>query len=170
MDDERMDDERMDDYERPASRVDLQRVSLWTEISEGFQSTTRLLNRAVTEAFTLDAGEANVLLLLFRSEEGRLAMTHLANEIGFSSGGLTKLGARLAERGLVERASDSKDRRIVYLQLTDDGRTIGNDLCCLISSVVQSTWEDVLTDEQIAGLASAMTVLRKRDPKALLER
>jgi DNA-binding MarR family transcriptional regulator len=87
-------------------------------------------------------------------------MSALAREIGFTSGGLTKVADRLARRDLVERVSASGDRRMVNLALTEAGVQMANDLGCLVSDIVRSLWTDVLGVERASQLAESMAMLR----------
>lgn len=139
---------------------ELDTVASWNDVNEGFQLTNRKLHAAVTNAFNLDQGECDVLLLLGRSPQSGVPMSTLAREIGFSSGGLTKVADRLARRDLVQRVSDSADRRTVNLALTEAGVQMANDLSCLVSDVVRSLWTDVLGLDRATQLAESMAMLR----------
>jgi DNA-binding MarR family transcriptional regulator len=62
-----------------------------------------------------------VLLLLTRADERRLRMSELADRLGLSRSGVTRLVDRLLGEGLVERASCDTDRRGSWAMLTDAG-------------------------------------------------
>ena len=55
---------------------------------------------------------------------GALPMTRLADEIGVALPNATGIIGRLEERGIVERARDAADRRLVLVGLTDQGRRL----------------------------------------------
>lgn len=139
---------------------ELDTVANWIDVNEGFQVTNRKLHAAVTNAFNLDPGECDLLLLLGRSPQGGVPMSTLAREIGFTSGGLTKVADRLARRDLVQRVSNAADRRTVNLALTEAGVHVSNDLSCLVADVVRSLWTDVLGLERATQLAESMAKLR----------
>jgi DNA-binding MarR family transcriptional regulator len=139
---------------------ELDTVSSWIDVNEGFQLTNRKLHAAVTNAFNLDPGECDLVLLLSRSPQSGVSMSTLAREIGFTSGGLTKVADRLARRDLVQRVSDASDRRTVNLALTEAGVRMANDLGCLVSDVVRSLWTDVLGVERATQLAESMAMVR----------
>lgn len=145
---------------RSVTSTELDTIARWTDVSEGFQLTNRKLHAAVSNAFNLDAGECDILLLLGRAPEAGLPMSTLAREIGFTSGGVTKVADRLARRDLVQRAQKPDDRRAVNLALTPAGAQMANDLCCLVSDVVRSLWTDVVGVEKASMLADAMATLR----------
>jgi DNA-binding MarR family transcriptional regulator len=85
-----------------------------------------LLQQA-TDAPLTDAGltrpEFDVLGTLRRVDRD-LTPSRLARETFSSGAAVTKRVRLLAERGLVERHQDARDRRVVHLSLTDEGRAL----------------------------------------------
>ncbi|TDU04639.1 DNA-binding MarR family transcriptional regulator [Streptomyces sp. 846.5] len=85
-----------------------------------------LLQQA-TDAPLIDAGltrsEFDVLGTLRRVDRD-LTPSRLARETFSSGAAVTKRVRLLAERGLVERRQDARDRRVVHLSLTDEGRAL----------------------------------------------
>lgn len=70
---------------------------------------------------------ATLLLLWF---EGPLRPVALAEQIGMTTGGMTKVIDQLAERDLVERSSDAlDDGRGVLVELTGSGRELVSRAC-----------------------------------------
>ena len=55
---------------------------------------------------------------------GALPMSRLAEELGVALPNATGIVNRMAERGLIERRSDSSDRRLVLVMLTEAGRRL----------------------------------------------
>lgn len=55
---------------------------------------------------------------------GPCRLTELAAREGVTQPAMTQLIARMAEQGLVERAADPQDGRVVHVQLTDAGRDL----------------------------------------------
>jgi DNA-binding MarR family transcriptional regulator len=140
---------------------DLDAVTQWGLVIEGFQVTNKKLHRAVADAFSLDPAEAETLLRLTRSPDRRMPMAALAREAAFSTGGFTKIADRLAKRGLVGRAPCADDRRVVYLELTGAGAKLADELQGLVAGIVQSTYIDVLGADRAAMVAEAMADLRE---------
>ena len=85
-----------------------------------------LLQQA-TDAPLIDAGltrpEFDVLGTLRRVDRD-LTPSRLARETFSSGAAVTKRVRLLAERGLVERRQDARDRRVVHLSLTHEGRAL----------------------------------------------
>ena len=63
----------------------------------------------------------HLLLMTLLEAHGPLPMSRVAELLGCGLPTATGLVQRMEERGLVERLHDSDDRRVVMLQLTDDG-------------------------------------------------
>ena len=82
----------------------------------------RELDRELEAAHGLPLTQYEVLLHLEGAPEHRLRMSELARSVLLSQSGVTRLVDRLEARGLVERAPCAEDRRVLWAQLTDDGR------------------------------------------------
>jgi DNA-binding MarR family transcriptional regulator len=143
-----------------ASTDDYETLSRWTSISDSFRATSRAIDQAVSRSFGMDSSETDLVLALSQVPDQRLKMSSLARDMGFSSGGVTKVAGRLITRGLVVREADEADRRIVYLVLSDEGRTVGAALCRLIADVVRSRWSEVLGEHDAELFASAVAAAR----------
>ncbi|MED1472792.1 MarR family winged helix-turn-helix transcriptional regulator [Bacillus salipaludis] len=59
-------------------------------------------------------------------QDGEQRLTDLADEFDFTSGAITVLSDKLEERGFAVRKRYKEDRRIVWLDITDDGRDFIN--------------------------------------------
>lgn len=63
-----------------------------------------------------------VLLRISRADGGRLSMGALAEEVGLTTGGITRLVDRMIDAGLVRRVPCPTDRRVYFAALTTAGR------------------------------------------------
>ncbi len=80
--------------------------------------------RTIREASGLGGSEFEVLLRLARHPDQRTTSARLAEDLSFTSGGLTRLIARMEEAGLLIRHPHPSDRRAVLLEATEHGRTL----------------------------------------------
>ncbi|MFF2298237.1 MarR family winged helix-turn-helix transcriptional regulator [Arthrobacter sp. NPDC058127] len=151
----------MTEHAEAVAGRNLDPVTQWGLVIEGFQITNRKLHRAVAAAFSLDPAEAETLLRLTRSPERRMSMAALAREAAFSTGGFTKIADRLAKRDLVVRTPCADDRRVVYLELTAAGVKLADELQNLVADIVRKTYIDVLGADRAAVVADAMAELRE---------
>lgn len=95
-------------------------LKLWVVLNRAFSAVSELDRRDVA-AMGLTQGEFAVLEVLYH--KGPLLLGEIREKILVSSGGITYLVDRLAEKGLVERRACETDRRASYAALTEEGRT-----------------------------------------------
>lgn len=73
------------------------------------------------KTFAVTLPQFDVLSELERAGQ-RLTMSQLSKELMVSNGNITGVVDRLEKNGLVKRARPEHDRRIQYIELTDEGR------------------------------------------------
>ena len=98
------------------------RLEAWRTFLVAHAQVRRQLERELQAEQSLGLGEYEVLLLLVRAEHRRLRMSELADRLGLSRSGVTRLVDRLEGESLVERTSCDTDRRGSWAQLTEGGR------------------------------------------------
>lgn len=97
------------------------RLETWRSFLVAHAQIRRQLERELQTEQSLGLGEYEVLLLLNRADERRLRMSELADLLGLSRSGITRLVDRLEADALVERALCATDRRGSWTILTDAG-------------------------------------------------
>jgi DNA-binding MarR family transcriptional regulator len=106
------------------------------KLMSGFSCSRDLLNLSPTQRH-----------VLFLTQEGRqLTMTELHKCTGLEKGSLTFVVDQLIEKGLVQRTRDEKDRRKVYVSLTDFGQKQtaihSDEVCRFIQSKLDRLYPD----------------------------
>ena len=139
---------------------DLDIISQWGLVIEGFQSTNKKVHAEIASAFALDPAEAETLLRLIRTPGERMPITRMAREVAFSSGGFTKIADRLAARSLVQRSPCAEDRRVVYLELSVQGRATATELARFTAGLVRTAFVEILGEDRARLVADAMSDLR----------
>ncbi|MBB6455072.1 DNA-binding MarR family transcriptional regulator [Salirhabdus euzebyi] len=79
-----------------------------------------IMNDRVHEELTGD----QFLTMRYIQKNEPCTSSDIANEFGIVKSAVTAQVNRLYEKGLIERDRDSDDRRIVYLRLTTEGKTL----------------------------------------------
>ncbi len=81
-------------------------------------------------------------------------VAELARECQLDSGGMTRLLDRLEAKGLVRRERSSEDRRVVNLELTDEGRAAARNIPAVLCRVQNAALRGFSTQEwqQLHGL------------------
>ena len=97
------------------------------EIAEGLPQRAATLTRLFLRRSGLGISRTEVGVLQALSTRP-WRITDLAAREGITQPGITLLVNRLQQRGWVMRVSDPDDRRVVLVELTDDGRRAFDDL------------------------------------------
>ncbi|WP_338768151.1 MarR family transcriptional regulator [Nocardia vulneris] len=111
-------------------------------------------------AHGLSGMDLNALMRLSRSSDRRLRMSDLATQTALSTSGVTRLVDRLTRAGLVERELDPGDRRSAYAVLTAAGAQRLTEVLPDYLDAVDRWLTGLLTPEQLAGLVTALRVVR----------
>jgi DNA-binding MarR family transcriptional regulator len=98
-------------------------LAAWRGFIRVHASLLRDLDRELEEAHGLPLTHYEVLLHLANAPDGRLRMSDLASSVLLSQSGVSRLVDRLERVGQVVRQPCPEDRRVLYAQLTDAGRT-----------------------------------------------
>lgn len=140
--------------------IDRELLDWWMLVMQGFHATYDSLASELTDRFNLGPGAAEVLVRLLNAPKYRMPMTRLAHETRKSSGGFTKVGDRLCNAGLTRRMTCQDDRRLIYLELTDQGKDMARAISRLVTQIVRARVLTPLGREGFAELADAMRELR----------
>ena len=124
----------------------------------GFLTTHSRLNRRLEEHLRRSSGlshaEYEVLLRLFRSEDGRLRIQTLAESSLLTHSGISRLIDRLEGAGLVTRAEAAEDKRGAYAVLTDHGRVHFEDAARRHTALVHDLFLSHFTEDELETMAS----------------
>ena len=103
--------------------------------------------------------------------DGALSMRALADAIDVSQASTTGIVDRMEQRGLVVRDRDLKDRRIVRVSLTDDGRGVLSGFAVERRDAISGILDE-LSDAELTGFlagARALRLARERHLRRLAE-
>lgn len=141
--------------------VDHELIDWWTQVMQGFQATHDSVVNDLAQRFNLGRGLAGVLLRLLGSPQHRMPMSRLALEAGMSSGGFTKLADRLCAADLARRVSCENDRRVTYLELTEEGEDTAHAVSEAVTQALRTRVLDTLGRDGFSKLADVMRDLRE---------
>src|SRR4051794_21146603 len=96
-------------------------LDVFARLLQAHASLQRILNAELQADHGLTVTDYGVLLRLSHAPDHRMRRTDLADSIGLTASGVTRLLAGLQDGGLVENAACSSDRRVSYAVLTDAG-------------------------------------------------
>jgi DNA-binding MarR family transcriptional regulator len=72
----------------------------------------------------LDLSAAQFIVVASLAGEERKSASDLCKGISYDAGAMTRMLDRLESKGLIRRNRSPDDRRLVYLELTDEGRAL----------------------------------------------
>ncbi|MBM6618085.1 MarR family winged helix-turn-helix transcriptional regulator [Bacillus suaedaesalsae] len=93
-------------------------LKLFVVLSRAYRSVGDLANKSI-QRFGLNPTEFAVLELLYH--KGETPLQQIGGKILIASGSITYVVDKLEKKGLLARKQCSKDRRVTYATLTDDG-------------------------------------------------
>ena len=105
-------------------RGDDDRFVVWTMLLETNSVLVDLLEAELDEVGGLPLTWYDVLAQLEMSAGHRLTMKELSRSVLLSKSGITRLVDRMERAGMIERTPCPSDRRVVYAQVTDEGRSL----------------------------------------------
>lgn len=88
----------------------------------------RPIIRAVHRDINLHLTSPQIQLLQFLENDGPLKMSEIAARLEITLGGVTSLANRMEKAHLIERRRSEEDRRVVRLAITEEGKSLLNDL------------------------------------------
>ncbi len=148
-------DELVEAWHRERADLDLAPVEVFSRISR----LARLLDKARREAFSahrVESWEFDVLAALRRAGRPyQLTPGALVRQTMVTSGTMTNRVDRLAQRGLVERSPDPRDRRGVLVGLTAQGKRTVDGAFETLLAAERGLLAD-LSDDDRAGLAALL--------------
>lgn len=108
----------------PLPGVDDPAITTYGRLLEVVRRLEVVFARTITDRAGLPGPRFELLLRLARTPGEQLTMSELAEQLGVTSGGATRLVDKVAADGLVARTSCSTDRRVNHVALTDAGREV----------------------------------------------
>jgi len=133
------------------------RMTAWRGFIEAHSLVIARLSSELHAEQSLPATWYDVLVQLSEAEGHSLRMHELADRVLLSQSGLTRLVDRLESEGLVQRVRCSEDGRGLFAQLTESGLETLRRAYPTHLRGVREWFSDLLTDEESAVIARAMT-------------
>ncbi|WP_114495714.1 MarR family winged helix-turn-helix transcriptional regulator [Fontibacillus phaseoli] len=121
------------------------------------------LIKAISQEWNKRGGEYNVSFPQFKmlhilNKTGQQKVSHLAEKLGLTSAAITGLTDRLLTEGYVTRDRDEKDRRVVYIAITEKGQEIIQTITENHEESTQTIF-NTLNDEDIMHLKRIFTAM-----------
>ncbi len=142
-----------------ASRCDDDRIHTFGVLLEAMAQLNRIFDRSLREQAGINQSLFEGLLRIERSG-GQLSMGELADQVALTSGGVTRMVARLVEAGHAERRNCETDRRIQYVAITEQGRAVLSHALTIHLGDLEAHFTGNLSDAERDTIVSVMERIR----------
>lgn len=141
---------------QPLCGIDDPAITTYGRLLEVTRRLDQAFAHTLASTFAMPAPRFELLLRLGRTPGEHLTMSELADQLGVTSGGATRLVDKVAADGLVARRSCTEDRRVHHVGLTDQGRELlaavleahradlARELTARLDPAAQSALDDLL--------------------------
>ncbi|WP_163536159.1 MarR family transcriptional regulator [Gracilibacillus sp. YIM 98692] len=92
--------------------------------------------------------------------EGPIKMSDISKKLGINKSNLSPLVHKLLEKQLISRVKDEQDRRVSYIQMTEEGMVFSKKKKQILYEVVQKRFE-TLSDEDKQELKGAFSIVNR---------
>jgi DNA-binding MarR family transcriptional regulator len=96
----------------------------FSRLEEVFAEMVRTLHNELAKQMVSGITGSQFFVLKKISDKGRMTVSEVAEELGVSLSAITALVNRLVNNGLAARTRDLIDRRLVWLEATDQGADV----------------------------------------------
>jgi MarR family transcriptional regulator, 2-MHQ and catechol-resistance regulon repressor len=145
------------------SPIDHDLIITFGRLVEAHSSLEQRLGRSLELRCAVPHTWFEVLLRIARSEQGRMTMGSLADQIALTTGGVTRLVDRMVAAGYVERLPCPTDRRISYAALTPAGRAKVEEAAAVHAADLEAAFAG-LTEDEVRALDALLDRLRDAPP------
>ena len=142
-----------------ASPCDDDRIYTFGVLLEAMAQLNRTFDRSLRERAGINQSLFEGLLRIERSE-GQLSMGELADQVALTSGGVTRMVARLVDAGYAERRSCETDRRVQFVAITDKGREVLAHALAIHLADLEAHFTGKLSDAERDTIVSVMERIR----------
>lgn len=135
-------------------------MTAWEAFLRAQSRVLHVLDQELQDSAGLSLAWYDVLVQL-QQAGGAIRAGDLSGRLLISPSAGTRLIDRMASKGYVERKACESDRRVVWVELTDDGLEALRSATPVHLAGVQKHFADFLDAKQAAGLADALQPMAK---------
>lgn len=133
------------------------------KLQQIFLLTMRRISKQTTDCEPKLTGPQFYILQLLR-KKGRCTVSSLAEEMTVKPSAITAMIDRLLKQGYVLRDRDEKDRRVVFIQISEEGKVVLDETHEKRKQVLMK-YLSYLDQEELDSLVSIFTKLSRIDSK-----
>lgn len=138
------------------SAADIALLKQWDILQSGFRRFTDQLLADVEARAAVAPSSFQVLWFLLTAPDRTARMHELAQTLGFSTAGTTKVADRLADAGLIGRCSSPADRRVILATLTGPGIEVATTAALALADALRARVVRPLGAGHLESLSAAI--------------
>lgn len=146
--------------EKVESLCDDSRIHTFGVLLEAMAQLNRTFDRSLREHAGINQSLFEGLLRIERSG-GQLSMGELAEQVALTSGGVTRMVARLVDAGYAERRSCETDRRVHYVGITEEGSAVLSHALAIHLGDLEEHFTSKLSDVERDTIVAVMERIRR---------
>ncbi|MGG4179883.1 MarR family transcriptional regulator [Virgibacillus pantothenticus] len=93
--------------------------------------------------------------------KGKQTVREISDSVLIKTGSITYVIDRLEEKGMLQREHCQKDRRVVYIDITDEGKNLMDEIFPKHQKVIEELFMDI-SDEQKQTIIDVLKKVGKR--------
>ena len=132
------------------------RFRSWISVGRACQLMQQTLSRRLAH-LGIKTPHLDILINLYRSPE--ISQQELARKLLVGRSNMSMLLPQLEKRGLIRRTPDAKDKRILRLDLTDDGRAVTEEAMAIQTDLIERTLSHTPLETCLATAESRESVI-----------
>ncbi|ONM49568.1 MarR family winged helix-turn-helix transcriptional regulator [Nocardia donostiensis] len=131
-------------------------ATIWDQVVTLHGMVTQRLAKEMQRRHSIGLSEYQALCRLARAEDGELRMQELTELIGLNQSSVSRLAARLESAGLTHRDLCPKDRRGVYLVISEEGRALQQRAEPTYQEVLTKALDEASADARVGELVAKL--------------
>lgn len=132
----------------------------WVNLIYAYGRIARVVNQRMRRANCVGLEVYDLLLVLETAPDGAMDMTSLGERLLVSLSGVSRLVARLQEKGLVVIERSDRDQRCKLVKISELGLAERERAWEVYSSVIQQEFDPRMTTDEAKALARLLSKLR----------
>ncbi|WP_077302988.1 MarR family winged helix-turn-helix transcriptional regulator [Virgibacillus pantothenticus] len=109
--------------------------------------------------YGMKTSEFTILETLYH--KGKQTVREISDSVLIKTGSITYVIDRLEEKGMLQREHCQKDRRVVYIDITDEGKNLMDEIFPKHQKVIEELFMDI-SDEQKQTVIDVLKKVGKR--------
>ncbi|HEY4867770.1 MAG TPA: MarR family transcriptional regulator [Candidatus Dormibacteraeota bacterium] len=153
----------MNDLKLKSMAASQEQAGTWINLQQTFRVIQARIDERLRAETDLSWPEFELLMRLEVAADHPLQMSEIAAQMVGSPSGTTRIADRLEKDGLIARETPRENRRIVLVQLTDQGRKVLGDAQHTFRTTLHETFGSHLADSEVAELRRVLRHLLEKN-------